>query len=329
MNDRRSCFVIMPFSNTRSCRQDEWTTIFQELIRPAVEESGLGFTCRRSDTVTGNVIRDILMDLHAANVVIADLTDQRANVMYELGVRHALATRTIMIAQRSKDIPSDLKSYKYYIYDWKTNQDKQNFRARIAGLLAELVNAPRVSDNPIADFLDVRVNPGVTLHPDEHGRFGELLASATTELLAVAPSLLYVAHYMKPLVFQQAKKGVSIKLLIMANAPSGVRFIAEYAGTPHYEQQLALCHSEFRSWLEEAAAEGLDIRVRLAPIVPLSITIVDGGQDDGRLLIVPLPYGTGAPDRPCILMEKRGCERPFALYYERYTDWWAQCPPLQ
>ena len=122
MNDRRSCFVIMPFSNTRSCRQDEWTTIFQELIRPAVEESGLGFTCRRSDTVTGNVIRDILMDLHAANVVIADLTDQRANVMYELGVRHALATRTIMIAQRSKDIPSDLKSYKYYIYDWKTTR---------------------------------------------------------------------------------------------------------------------------------------------------------------------------------------------------------------
>jgi len=82
----KKCFVIMPFSKTESCSQQTWTKIYEEMIKPAITGSKLGFTCERAKPRTGNLIRDILTKLNVADVVIADLTDRNPNVFYELGV---------------------------------------------------------------------------------------------------------------------------------------------------------------------------------------------------------------------------------------------------
>ncbi|MPZ99689.1 MAG: hypothetical protein GEU80_10205 [Dehalococcoidia bacterium] len=118
----RACFVIMPFSTTASCSEDQWTEIFEELIRPAVEEAGLGYSCTRSTGTRGNMVKSILEQLRGSDVVIADLTDRNANVFYELGVLHALAKGTIIIAQRRSDIPFDLSNYANHEYDWESHE---------------------------------------------------------------------------------------------------------------------------------------------------------------------------------------------------------------
>ena len=41
MRNKKKCYVIMPFSDTDSCTEEEWTGIFEHMIKPAVEESGL------------------------------------------------------------------------------------------------------------------------------------------------------------------------------------------------------------------------------------------------------------------------------------------------
>ena len=84
MRQKKKCFVIMPISTSQSCTEDEWTSIFDEMIKPAVTGSKLGFICERSRPRTGNLIRDILNELNRADVVIADLTDMNPNVFYEL-----------------------------------------------------------------------------------------------------------------------------------------------------------------------------------------------------------------------------------------------------
>ncbi|MCH7553864.1 MAG: hypothetical protein IIC82_07705, partial [Chloroflexi bacterium] len=123
----KECFVIMPFSATDTCDEEEWTDIFENLFKPSVEEAGLGYTCRRSSAVRGNLIKDIINDLYDCHVVIADLTDKNPNVFYELGVRHALRPRTLLIAQKKTDIPSDLQGYANYVYKWKTAPQKTSF----------------------------------------------------------------------------------------------------------------------------------------------------------------------------------------------------------
>ena len=121
----RVCFVIMPFSTTPSCTEEEWTEVFEQVLKPAVESSNLDYVCRRSVATRGNIVASIIQDLNDAYVVLADLTDRNANVFYELGVRHSLKTRSIIVAQKAKDIPFDLEAYAYHVYDWRTEKGRK------------------------------------------------------------------------------------------------------------------------------------------------------------------------------------------------------------
>ena len=152
MERTKKCFVIMPVSKTKSCSARGWTSIFNEMIKPAVAGSRLGFTCERSRPRTGSLIRDILNELNTADVVIADLTDMNPNVFYELGVRHTLRNRTVLIAQDMKHVPSDLTSYWVVTYK-KDLSGLQDFKNKMKDTLRAMMKNPEKPDNPVADFL--------------------------------------------------------------------------------------------------------------------------------------------------------------------------------
>lgn len=152
MNDKKKCFVIMPISNTESCIEDEWTGIFDNMIKPAVTGSKLGFVCERAKPRSGAFIKDILEGLNRSDVVIADLTDRNPNVCYELGIRHTLKNRTILIAQNMNYVPSDLQSYWVVIYK-KDLTGASEFKKNVRDILKEMQKEPDKSDSPVADFL--------------------------------------------------------------------------------------------------------------------------------------------------------------------------------
>jgi hypothetical protein len=149
----RNCFVIMPFSTTASCSEEEWTWIFEHLFKPIVEGAGLDYECRRSVATRGNLVAAILQDLNDAYIVIADLTDRNANVFYELGVRHSLKNRSILLAQRDDDIPFDLQAYAYHVYEWKTDEGQAALATKLRQLLLDVDAKPERPDNPVSDFL--------------------------------------------------------------------------------------------------------------------------------------------------------------------------------
>ena len=147
----RSCFVIMPFSTTPGCSEAQWTAIYNDMIRPAVQGARLGFLCTRSAPTRGSIIGHIVANLASADVVIADLTERNPNVFYELGVRHALRNRTILLSRDVEDIPSDLRSYATIIYTIPDGMEK--FRRDMRAALRDVVNVKDRHDNPVADFL--------------------------------------------------------------------------------------------------------------------------------------------------------------------------------
>lgn len=152
----KTCFVIMPFSSTRSCTAKQWKYIFENLIKPAAEDSTFGYTCKRSTATRGNILKDIMVDLYNSDVVIADLTDKVPNVFYELGVRHALRNKTIILTQRRKDAPFDLSNYASHIYRWRSKEDKSNLQRKIRELIEDIEKHPEKADNPVNDFLQER-----------------------------------------------------------------------------------------------------------------------------------------------------------------------------
>jgi hypothetical protein len=87
---------------------------------------------------------------------VADLTDQRPNVFYELGVRHTFQNRTLLIAQTLSDIPTDLNGYACVEYDWTSDTGHAEFRERVKEILQSLDDHPERSDSPVSEFLQDR-----------------------------------------------------------------------------------------------------------------------------------------------------------------------------
>ena len=152
----KKCFVIMPFSASKSCTEQQWTEIFDKVIKPAVEKSGYGYVCERSSARIGNIIDDILDSLNRADIVIADMTDRNPNVFYELGVRHALRNATILIAQSLSDIPFDLHPYATQEYGWKLDSEKKAFVKCIRDIVRLIESEPDKAISPVRKYLKMQ-----------------------------------------------------------------------------------------------------------------------------------------------------------------------------
>ncbi len=129
----KKVFVIMPFSSTNSCTSSQWDEIYFEVFKPTIESLD-GYECHRAKPSTGSLIKSIIEDLYSADLVLADLTDNNPNVFYELGVRHSLSKRTILVTQDYKFIPSDLRGYWSLIYGVRPKQVSQ-FRVDLTEII--------------------------------------------------------------------------------------------------------------------------------------------------------------------------------------------------
>jgi len=155
------CFVIMKFGKKDTPEYKLHRSIYDDILRPAVEESGLGYKCVRADDIMRprSIIKDIVELIWKADIVIADLSDQNPNVFYELGVRHALKGRTIMLVQSMEEVPFDVRNYRIIEYSPNSPSGFRQVTVAIRNHLQELYNDPQASDSPVLDVLSSIVHP--------------------------------------------------------------------------------------------------------------------------------------------------------------------------
>jgi len=142
-------FVIMPFAQ-------EHREIYDVVIKPTFEQK-LGWRCWRVDehAGAGNIVRQIVEGIAGATMVIADLTLLKPNVLYELGVSHALGVPVLTLFRKGGDeMPFDLKSYRYVEYE-NTMSGGQHLKRRIVEAVKALPEWGAKSTNPVQDFLPV------------------------------------------------------------------------------------------------------------------------------------------------------------------------------
>src|SRR5438067_1099306 len=151
-SDEKICFVISRIGQQGTKEHKQFLEVLEYMIRPAVASSGYRLQVLRADDINraGSFIKDILESLFSSFVVIADLTGQHPNVFYELGVRHALRPRTILIAQSLDDIPSDLREYRTIEYETSA-KGAAVFSKRLKEFLDEIHREPERADNPVLD----------------------------------------------------------------------------------------------------------------------------------------------------------------------------------
>ena len=83
--------------------------IYEEVFKPAIEAAGL--SCVRADEIYGSkrIMQDVWDSIRAARVVLAELSGRNPNVLYELGLSHAIGKPVIIITSSMDDVPFDLR----------------------------------------------------------------------------------------------------------------------------------------------------------------------------------------------------------------------------
>ncbi len=74
--------------------------------------------CIRGDeqNFKGDIFSHVLLNIVQAKLIIANISGRNPNVMYELGLAHALDKNVILVAETLQDIPVDLKSKRIVTY---------------------------------------------------------------------------------------------------------------------------------------------------------------------------------------------------------------------
>jgi hypothetical protein len=108
-----TCFVMMPFASPIGGYYD---TIYKSAIEKAKLKAD------RADTDiygTGKIIDQIWKGISSARVLLAELTNRNANVLYELGLAHALHKPVVLVCSKAneEDVPFDLRHVRVIYYD--------------------------------------------------------------------------------------------------------------------------------------------------------------------------------------------------------------------
>jgi len=133
---RKLCFVISPFGGW-------FDTYYEEIFQPAIKKAGLA-PCRADDLFRpSSIVQDIWQYVQDAEIVLADLTGKNPNVLYELGLAHALDKPVVMVSQVLEDVPFDLRALRVTTYDTEDPKWASNLHDSIASALNEVLKVPQ------------------------------------------------------------------------------------------------------------------------------------------------------------------------------------------
>jgi tetratricopeptide (TPR) repeat protein len=168
-----TCYVSMPYGVKGGVDFDQ---LYHKVVIPAANASGLH--CRRADELNDVLFIQmrVVEAIIKADVMIADVSIQNSNVMYELGIRHALR-RGVTILLTSDTLPFSLSDCYALHYKIEPNgtilDDSANeVREKLQSILQERIGGRVVNDSPIFEYFpSLRVELPEELQPSIKDRY--------------------------------------------------------------------------------------------------------------------------------------------------------------
>jgi hypothetical protein len=144
MSAKPMAFILMPFD-------PDFDDVYSDLIKPTLEAAG--FEVKRADSLLNqqNILKDVVQGIVQAQLIIADVTELNENVLYELGLAHALGKKTAMITQNIDELPFDLRPYRAVPYSVRFSRADQ-FRTDLRTLADGTLDESLQFSNPVLDF---------------------------------------------------------------------------------------------------------------------------------------------------------------------------------
>lgn len=154
-------FIAMPFGTKLGAdgKDIDFNRVFSELLKPALEAAGCSVFRADEEQRAGDIRTDMFQELLVADLMLADLTLDNPNVWYELGVRHALRARGVLLVHGPRptspfDICTDRK-LRYRLKDGAPDPEfiEADKAALTAMALATLAADPLRKLSPVYNLL--------------------------------------------------------------------------------------------------------------------------------------------------------------------------------
>lgn len=142
--NKQKVFVVTPLNDNQ-----------RQVIKALRDNLGLSYEIFTSEDMPGcrNIVDDIMQGILSADVIIADVTGNNSNVMYELGVAHCAGRKVIMITQDSREnLAFDIRQYRTIRYSL-TPDGLSRLIAEIERTLLYAQDNEAPFSNPVSDYI--------------------------------------------------------------------------------------------------------------------------------------------------------------------------------
>ncbi|HEY4789122.1 MAG TPA: hypothetical protein VIH57_23900 [Bacteroidales bacterium] len=113
----KKAFIIMPFT-------PEFYEYSNDIYKLAFKEEGYEAIHVAENKAVEPITEEIFSGIKDAELILCDFTNKKPNVLYELGLAHAIGKSVILIAKEGEEVPFDFHNVRVIFYnplgkDWK------------------------------------------------------------------------------------------------------------------------------------------------------------------------------------------------------------------
>ncbi|SHM99106.1 hypothetical protein SAMN04488057_10590 [Cyclobacterium lianum] len=147
----KRCFVIGPMKD-----MSRLSLLARKIVEPLVRPHGFTVITPEEGNI-GSVMDQVLLYLEQADILVADLTGNNPNVMYELGIYHSFGKPSLIVkdssyANEQEQTPFDIAAYRFLDLPL---EDIESSRALLKPRLEEIIRVLGEIDwfpNPVTRF---------------------------------------------------------------------------------------------------------------------------------------------------------------------------------
>nr|DAJ23530.1 MAG TPA: CMP/hydroxymethyl CMP hydrolase [Caudoviricetes sp.] len=153
-NNKKKCFIITPIGSASSSIRRKVDGLIDEVIEPVMNELGYDVEVSHRISESGTMTAAIIQRVYNSELVIANLTGNNPNVMYEVALRHASAKPIIHITENVAELPFDVNDQRTIQYAddmFGAKELKETLKKMV-----ESIDFRTPSNNPVTDALGKR-----------------------------------------------------------------------------------------------------------------------------------------------------------------------------
>ena len=140
-NKSKKCFIITPIGGKKTKIREMCTATIEKAIRPALTDLGFSESniyASHQDYTQGDIDAKIVADIIEADVVIANVSGNNANVLYELAIRHFIGKPVVTFASEDTSPAFDISHQRLLQFETINDGDMAILRNEIRNAVEAL-----------------------------------------------------------------------------------------------------------------------------------------------------------------------------------------------